>query len=126
MSASLKLDLDALPDGPLLVAVSGGLDSVALAHALTKAERSITIGHVHHGIRRESDEEEQLVLGLAADLGVGVRVAHLQLDTARTGSLQEIARNARYAALATMANDLEAVAVVTAHHADDQAETVLI
>lgn len=123
---SLPVDLDVLPEGLLLVAVSGGVDSVALAHLLHEAGRQIALGHVHHGIREASDREELLVRALAMELAAPIRVVRLDLDRSRKGSFQELARQERYNALAVMAEDLGAAGVVTAHHADDQAETVLM
>lgn len=126
MRGSLPVDWDVLPEGLLLVAVSGGVDSVVLAHHLHKAGCQIALGHVHHGLREASDREELLVRGLATELAAPIRVVRLNLDPSRKGSFQEMAREERYLALGTMADDLGAVGVVTAHHADDQAETVLM
>jgi tRNA(Ile)-lysidine synthase len=122
----------------LLVAVSGGIDSVALLHALQEiAERrelKLLIGHVNHGLRGDDAEADQrAVEALAADLGLLVRVARVDPAARRAPgpsrdrpSPEEAARELRYAALRRMAQEAAADAVATAHSADDQAETVLL
>lgn len=114
--------------GSLLVAVSGGTDSMALLHALgllaPKLRLSLLACGVDHGLRSEAAEELDLAQNLASRLGVGFeRVA---LRVAPGPNLQARAREARYAALDRVrrAHGIELVA--TAHHADDRAETVLL
>lgn len=128
MTASELLDTSRLP-GPgerLLVAVSGGLDSVTLAHCLHEAGFDLVLGHVHHGLRHSADDDEALVRDLANELGCPFKSSRLNLAKTPGTSLQAEARDARYEALAKMADEVGARGVVTAHHADDQAETVLI
>jgi len=122
----------------LHVAVSGGIDSVALAHALREvAEGSrleLSIGHVNHGLRgAESDADQALVEALGPKLGLAVQALRIDPRAARRGgpsrdrpTLQEAARALRYAALARMAERAGAECLATAHTADDQAETVLL
>jgi tRNA(Ile)-lysidine synthase len=122
----------------VLVAVSGGLDSVALLHALhaTSQELSLKlgVGHVNHGLRgAEADADEAFVAGQAAALGLPFRarrVAPASLREERSSrarpTLQEAARRLRYEALAALAGSLGAERIATAHTADDQAETVLL
>ena len=121
----------------LLVAVSGGLDSVTLLHALVHArhevEFNLTVAHVHHGLRGDSaDLDEALVAELGGEYGlpfVRARVAPRSLQTdvpqRERPTLQEAARRLRYAALDELREQAEADCIVTAHHLDDQAETVL-
>jgi tRNA(Ile)-lysidine synthase len=122
----------------VLVAVSGGIDSVALLHALQgTAERygiKLSIGHVNHGLRGpEAEADQRAVEALADALGLPARVARVD-PLARRGpgpsrdrpSPEEAARELRYAALRRMAEDAGADAIATAHTADDQAETVLL
>jgi tRNA(Ile)-lysidine synthase len=110
----------------LLVACSGGADSVglaALASAVAKRlDLRLTIGHVNHGVRSSAWQDEAVVLGIGAALGIPVKV------TALTGSRRDEAslRDARYDALAAMARRAGASAVATAHTAQDQTETVLL
>jgi tRNA(Ile)-lysidine synthase len=122
----------------VLVAVSGGLDSTALLHAihlLSERHRlNLSIGHVNHGLRGdESEADETAVRGLGAALGRPVRVARVDPGALREGlssrerpTLQEAARTLRYRALAELAEQTGASRIATAHTADDQAETVLL
>jgi tRNA(Ile)-lysidine synthase len=121
-----------LTDGEcVLVAVSGGADSVALTLMLHEliagGQRSLTLhlAHMNHGLRGdESDADEEFCRALAGRLDLPIAVARVQLPAA--GSVEATARDARYAFLARTAAQVGATAVVTAHHADDQAETVLM
>jgi tRNA(Ile)-lysidine synthase len=122
----------------ILVALSGGLDSVVLLHGLhaVRERFSISLGaaHVHHGLRGEAaDQDEAHARGLAEALGVPFRSARVDPAALRRAgpsrarpTLQEAARRLRYAALFAVADELRAHAIATAHHADDQAETVLL
>ncbi|PWB83256.1 MAG: tRNA lysidine(34) synthetase TilS [Methylocystaceae bacterium] len=114
--------------GPLLLAVSGGPDSVALmllaARWSMRARREIAVATVDHGLRPESAEETRLVGDWARDLGFAHHA--LSWDGAKPKTrIQERARAARYRLLAQCAHEIGATAIVTAHHADDQAETIL-
>jgi tRNA(Ile)-lysidine synthase len=122
----------------ILVAVSGGLDSNSLAHALLEIAGEkclkLSIGHVNHGLRgEESEGDEQAVFELADRLGVSVfsrRVEPEQLRIGRSSrerpTLQEAARTLRYRALREMLVEAGCQHIATAHNADDQAETVLL
>jgi len=106
------------------IAVSGGPDSTALlliaAAALPGRVEAAT---VDHGLRAESAREASDVASLCARLGVphAVLLVHVA-----PGNVQSEARAARYAALARWAEERVLWAVATAHHADDQAETLLL
>lgn len=119
-----------LPGSHLLVAYSGGLDSTVLAASMTElAGRHafrVTLAHVNHHLRAESDGEEAFCRDFAA--GMGLPFCAVSLDpTGRAGeSIEAWARRERYAALERMAAEVDARWVLTAHHADDQAETVLM
>jgi tRNA(Ile)-lysidine synthase len=113
----------------LLVAISGGPDSTALLlmaddWARRRGRTRIEAATVDHGLRPESGEEAKAVAALCARLGVAHRV--LEWKGPKPASrLQERAREARYRLLVDHANAIGADALLTAHHADDQAETVL-
>ncbi len=119
----------------LLVAVSGGPDSVALLallHLLAPVwNLRLTAVHFNYGLRGvESDEDEKFVEQLARRLGVEVVIQRLDLSPraagAGRGSLQERARDLRYDALRTLARERSADRVVLGHTADDQLETFLL
>ena len=116
----------------VLVAVSGGPDSVALAALAAAVSRRRSpaaidpvIGHVDHGLRPESVQEAHLVRHIAEmlELPSVQRRVHVESDG---DGIAAAARDARYAALLDMANEVQATAVLTAHHAEDQAETVVL
>lgn len=122
----------------MLVAVSGGVDSVVLVTALRDlADRSslkLSIGHVNHGLRGLDSEADEVWVGeLAAGLGLPFGVRQVEVSARREGqssrerpTVQEAARELRYAALWELADSAGADAVATAHTADDQVETVLL
>ena len=120
-----------------VVAVSGGPDSVALAHALAShdAASKLVLAHVNHQLRgAESDADEAFVTGLAvrwfpnqpSRLPCRVQRIDTSTEAARRGqNLEATARDLRYAWLAQVAAEVGAAWVAVAHSADDQAETVL-
>ncbi|WP_404710663.1 tRNA lysidine(34) synthetase TilS [Sphingomonas sp. MMS24-J13] len=119
------LDLLA-PAGRIALAVSGGPDSLALlllAHAARPA--MIVAATVDHRLRLESREEARMVAHLCEKLRI--RHAILDVDVADDpAGLQAAARMARYAALTRFAQNEGAIFLATAHHLDDQAETLLM
>ena len=112
----------------VLVAVSGGADSVALLHLLASLAASwrlrLHVLHVDHQLRADSAKDADFVQALGARLGIAVDVATVTVD--RRGSLEASARSARYAALEACATRIGAARVALGHTADDQAETVLM
>jgi tRNA(Ile)-lysidine synthase len=113
----------------VLVAVSGGPDSVALLHGLAKvAERlgiSLVAACVDHRLRPESGEEARQVQRRCRGLGLACDILEVDVGRARHVSMQEAARNARFAALESAAARLSCTKIALGHTADDQAETVL-
>ncbi|NJP06918.1 MAG: hypoxanthine phosphoribosyltransferase [Chloroflexaceae bacterium] len=117
----------------LLVAVSGGPDSLCLLHLLwqlqTEGGFSLHVAHLDHGFRGEqSAAEAQFVTDIARQWHLPITVERWDgLNQAQTGyGPQAAARKARYAFLARVAQAVQATAVLLGHHADDQAETVLL
>jgi tRNA(Ile)-lysidine synthase len=111
----------------VLVAVSGGADSVALVHTLVTLAPAwrlrLHVLHVDHGLRPDSVRDAAFVRTLGARLGVPVEVAVVAVGP---GSLEDAARVARYAALEAGARRVGATRIALGHTADDQAETVLM
>ena len=105
---------------------SGGLDSTVLLHLLA-AERASTgmvlsAAHVHHGLNPQADAWARHCRAICRQLDVPFWLRRVQVNRAPRTSLEEEARTARYAALAAL--PVEVIAL--AHHADDQAETLLL
>lgn len=125
--------LDALAlSGRILVAVSGGADSVALLRGLVElaAERSIepVVAHLDHGLRAESADDAAWVRSLAESLRLECHVERRDvaaLAKARGTGIEETARDARYEFLRATAENTGCPAIALAHTADDQAETIL-
>ncbi|NNK40221.1 MAG: tRNA lysidine(34) synthetase TilS, partial [Winogradskyella sp.] len=119
-----------LADAKLLVTVSGGIDSVVLAHLCSKLGLNYAIAHCNFGLRNgESDEDEDFVISLAEDLNVEVFIENFDTqDYADTHklSIQMAARELRYNWFQELANHLKFDYILTAHNADDNLETFLI
>jgi tRNA(Ile)-lysidine synthase len=115
----------AAPGTRLLVAVSGGIDSVALLHLLRfhAAELGVEVraAHFDHAMREGSDADARWVEGLCRAWGVPL----VRERAGRPLRGEAAARQARYAFLRRAADGVDARWIATAHHADDQAETVL-
>ncbi len=113
----------------LLVAVSGGPDSVALAHFLRGQPYSLVIGHVDHQLRKGSARDARFVERLARGWEIPYRVKRVNVKAyakAHGLGLEEAARDLRYRALAAMAKEGRCAAILIAHTASDQTETVLM
>ncbi|WP_235114890.1 tRNA lysidine(34) synthetase TilS [Cyclobacterium qasimii] len=115
---------------PYLVAVSGGIDSVVLAHLLQRNGFNISIAHCNFKLRGEaSDADEAFVINYAMKLGVPVHVKVFDtvayMDEMNV-SLQMAARELRYNWFEELNTSLGTQGVLVAHHADDQLETVML
>lgn len=121
------LDALALRPGRWLVAVSGGPDSVALLELVAGAAPDLGIVpvavHVDHGIQPAAAAGSALVERMAGRLGVPLVVRRLTLGA---GATETVARRARYQVLEEVRVEQGAHGIMTAHHADDQVETVLL
>lgn len=118
----------------VIVAVSGGADSVTLLHTLSRLSNDLKItiiaAHLNHGIRgEESDQDQEFVEKLCSHLGIKLiskKVDVPSLSAEQHIGIEEAARRVRYEFLQTVAEQYCADKIATAHTADDQVETVLI
>ncbi len=119
-------------DAAIIVAVSGGADSMSLALALDdlrkrkKLNLRFVIAHLNHGLRAaESDQDERFVKDFAGKYGFELALKNADASR-KEGNLEQNARDARYQFLKETAENLQANIVLTAHTLNDQAETFLI
>jgi tRNA(Ile)-lysidine synthase len=117
----------------VLIAVSGGLDSVTLLHLLRdlmdETDLAVTVAHLDHGIRPESAEDANFVCDLCASLNLPCdleRVNVPEIAAKRGWGLEEAARKLRYDFLTRAAKRSGSSVILTAHTRDDNAETVLM
>src|SRR5262245_15511171 len=124
-----------VPGDRVLVAVSGGPDSVALLHILYELREELglrlEVAHLQHGIRgAEAEEDARFVARLAEKLGLPLHLKAVDLPRIRSaagkGNLEELARVERYRFFAAVARERKLVKIATAHTQDDQADTVLM
>lgn len=128
LAAVLAEELALSVSTPLAIAYSGGLDSHVLLHALARARsdarRSVRAIHINHNLHADADRWAEHCARTCAALDVPLTIATVAVEGIRDYGLEDAARRARHAAFA---RDLRGGEVlVTAHHRDDQAETVLL
>ncbi len=110
------------------VALSGGVDSTVLLHAMvalrasTEVGFSLTAHHVHHGLSPDADTWTAHCAEVCTRLGVPLRIERVHVDRAARVGIEAAARDARYRSLDSLDTDV----VLLAHHARDQAETLLL
>jgi tRNA(Ile)-lysidine synthase len=121
--APLDADLTGLA-APVVVACSGGADSLGLLVVAAEAGLEPVAVHVDHRLRPDSAQDAEVVRDAALRLGVRARSVAVQIEPG--GNLEARARDARYQALERARVEERAGAVLVAHTADDQAETVLL
>lgn len=114
----------------MAVAYSGGLDSAVLlhlahAHAASRGVR-LHAFHVHHGLSPHADDWLLHCERQCARLGVPMESRRVVLDGSRRHGVEQAARTARYAALGALCDAHAIPLLLTAHHQDDQAETILL
>lgn len=126
----VEKNLDFLHGSRLLLAISGGLDSVVLAHLCHQMKLKISLAHCNFNLRgAESDADEAFVLQLAEDLDLEIFIESFETETYAEEegiSVQMAARELRYDWFYDLADQLGFDYILTAHHADDNLETFLI
>jgi len=119
-----------LNQSKLIIAISGGLDSVVLAYLCQKINLNIVLAHCNFSLRdQESDTDEAFVVNLAKQLGVAVFTTRFNTNAYVTKtklSVQMAARELRYNWFELLSKEQKCDYVLTAHHADDNLETFLI
>jgi tRNA(Ile)-lysidine synthase len=132
---TIRRDALIAPGGRVVVALSGGPDSVALVHLLRELEAGghltlAGLAHFNHQLRgADADADEAFCRGIAAEwsLRIECETADVRAAAARDGrSIEDAARTLRYAFLERAADRLGAAAIATGHSRDDQAETFLL
>ncbi len=125
---NLRQRLSALPTARRYwVAYSGGRDSHVLLHCarqILSAPTELCAVHVHHGLHVQADDWQQHCAKVCADLGVGLQSVQVDAQAGAGQSPEAAARDARYQAIARLLQPGDAL--LTAHHRNDQAETVLL
>ena len=125
----LKKDYSFPDESKFLVGVSGGPDSVCLLNILSQMPYEIVVGHLNHNLRPSSSEEMAFVEKIATKYGckfIGKTANILELSELNKSGIEETARKERYRFLFSAAQDEKADAVLVAHQADDQIETLLM
>ena len=111
----------------VLVAVSGGIDSMALVDLFLQGGYPIEIAHVNHHLRgNESNGDSEFVRSFCTKNGIKFHLLDIDPKIFAYGNIQEVARQHRYEWLAETARSHEMDLIATAHHSDDVIETVLM
>ncbi|MCG1034777.1 tRNA lysidine(34) synthetase TilS [Polaribacter sargassicola] len=130
LSNHIANNLPFLKDKKLLIAISGGVDSVVLTHLLSKLNFGVSLAHCNFKLRTtESDLDEDFVKKLGDELNIPVFTTHFnttQYAKENKQSTQIAARNLRYNWFNQLINQHQFNYLLTAHHADDNLETFLI
>ena len=126
------------PGDQVIVGISGGADSVCLLLVLKNLAKRLQIGiravHVHHGLRKTADRDEEFTSDLCGSLGIPLHVVHADVRgeaVRRHRSIEETGREIRYEAFQSCAEKASAESnrnsrIAVAHHREDSAETVLM
>ncbi len=111
------------PGSVVVVAVSGGIDSMSLLHILSNCTYKVIVAHYDHGIRAESANDAAFVCAKAKEYGMLFELGKGMLDATAS---EKQAREFRYKFLKSIVHKYNAATIVTAHHQDDEIETAVI
>jgi tRNA(Ile)-lysidine synthase len=125
--AGALADLPRAPGEPVAIAFSGGLDSSVLLHLVRAAigDAPLFAFHIHHGLSPNADAWEAHCAAECARRGIAFVARRVTLGDRKAGT-EASARQARYAALGELCREHGVKLLLTAHHLDDQAETILL
>ena len=129
VKAKLHIECQLKPNEPVVVGVSGGIDSMVLLHLLIRCGFKPVVAHFNHRIRPTAQADAEFVRNSAARYGLEFVLGTAdipELAKLNGETIEEAARNNRYRFLFEVAQNRKAAAVLTAHQADDQVETVLM
>ena len=117
------------PQKPVVAGVSGGPDSLCMLDLLIKSKMMVFVLHVNHQLRSESDDESRMVEEFCAAHNVPCLIKTADIKTLaakKKHSIEEASRVFRYTVLFDYAREINAQAVLVAHNANDQAETIMM
>jgi len=126
---SLQIDqwLDTGNNLNIVIGVSGGPDSMALLFLLDELDITLTVAHVNYLTRgKDSNADEELVRNVADELNLPVKVYHADPAERENKNFQAWARDIRFSFFRKIKKDADANYIATAHHRDDQIETILM
>jgi tRNA(Ile)-lysidine synthetase-like protein len=109
---------------PIVVAVSGGADSIALLSILYNLKYDVIMAHVNHHMREQSEIEEKEMIKLATKLNIPYEILEYHYDG--NDNFHNDSHNARYKFFKDVCKKYNTNLIATAHHLDDQAETILM
>ena len=126
LRASARAELEAIGPGLYGIACSGGADSIALADTVIECAgaANVVVVTIDHGLRHGSSDVADEVAAWARGQGAAAVVRRVEVP--REASIEAAARNARYAALSAVADELGLAAIFLGHTARDQAETIVM
>lgn len=113
-----------LNNSTVIVGVSGGVDSICLLHILIQLGFNVVLAHVNHHKREASNLEEKAMENLAKTYGIPFECAHYFDD--HTTNFHDAAHNFRYSFFKNIADKYNTCYIASAHHLDDQAETIIM
>lgn len=128
LSEKVMKNVQNLGDKKIIVACSGWPDSMVMLDIFSKGKASLVVAHVDHGLRKSADRDEQIVREYCEKNKLKIEVLHVDAkkEAKKTKTtLEECARNIRKVWLEKIRKKHKADLIMTAHHADDQAETIL-